>query len=94
MTQANPNKVGIVFGALLGGLHLLWSILVLLNWGQWLMDFVFWAHMLQPIYVVGPFSLTAAITLIILTALVGYVLGYIGAKIWNRTHRVQTPASM
>jgi hypothetical protein len=30
---ANPNKVGLVIGALTGGWHLLWSLLVLIGLG-------------------------------------------------------------
>jgi hypothetical protein len=34
--------------------------------------FHFWAHMIQPIYVVKPFDLLAAATLIMITAVIGY----------------------
>ena len=85
--RAQPRKIGLIFGILLGGVHLLWSILVLLGAGQWLIDFILWAHMFHMTVVVGPFDWTAAITLIIVTFIVGYVLGYVGAHIWNRIHR-------
>ena len=85
--MANNHKVGLVVGALLGGWHLLWSILVALGWGQPLINFVLWAHMIHLPYVVGPFDITAAVTLIVLTAVVGYILGYICAWVWNRVHR-------
>ena len=85
--MANQNKVGLVMGALLGGFHLLWSVLVLLNIAQPIYDFILWAHMIHLAIIIGPFDATAAVTLIILTAVVGYVVGYIGALIWNRIHR-------
>jgi hypothetical protein len=87
MTHMNANKVGLVLGALFGGGHLLWSVLVLLGWGQPLINFVMWAHMIQLPYVVGPFDVTASLTLIVLTAVMGYVLGYIVALVWNKVHR-------
>jgi len=31
MSMTNPNKVGLVIGALIGGWHLVWSILVLVD---------------------------------------------------------------
>lgn len=85
--MANPNKVGLVVGALIGGWHVLWSLLVLLRWAQPILDFIFWAHMIQPIYVVKPFDLLAAITLIMITCVIGYIFGFVGAFIWNRLHR-------
>ena len=44
--------------------------------------------MIQPIYVIKRFDITAALTLIVITAIIGYVFGYIGAIIWNKLHRV------
>jgi hypothetical protein len=86
-TMTNPNKVGLVVGALIGGWHLLWSLLVFLRWAQPVIDFIFWAHMIQPIYVIKPFDLLAAITLILITAAIGYIFGFLGAIIWNKLHR-------
>ena len=74
--MANLNKVGLVIGALIGGWHLLWSLLVLIGWAQPLMDFVFWAHMIKPIYVVKPFDPLAAVTLVVITAVIGYGFGF------------------
>jgi hypothetical protein len=85
--MVNPNKVGLVIGALIGGWHVIWSALVLLHWAQPILDFIFWAHMIRPVYIVKSFDPAAAITLIIITAALGYILGFLGAIIWNRLHR-------
>lgn len=85
--MANPNKVGLVVGALIGGWHVVWSLLVLSRWAQPVIDFIFWAHMIKPIYVIQPFDPSAAVTLILITALIGYLFGFLGAIIWNRLHR-------
>ena len=77
--MANPNKVGLVFAAVIGGWHLIWASLVLLGWAQPIIDFIFWAHMIQPVYVIKLFNPAAAVTLIIVTAATGYVFGFIGA---------------
>jgi hypothetical protein len=87
--MANPNKVGLVFAAVIGGWHLIWAVLVLLGWAQPIIDFIFWAHMIQPVYVIKPFNPVAALTLIVLTAVIGYLFGFIGAVIWNKLHRAQ-----
>ena len=87
--MANPNKVGLVFAAVIGGWHLIWASLVLLGWAQPIIDFIFWAHMIQPVYVIKLFNSAAAVTLIIVTAATGYVFGLISAVVWNNLHRAQ-----
>jgi hypothetical protein len=85
--MTNPNKFGLVVGALIGGWHVCWSLLVLLGWAQPIIDFIFWAHMIQPVYVVKSFDPLAAITLVVITAVIGYFFGFVGAVIWNKLHR-------
>jgi hypothetical protein len=85
--NANPTKVGLFLGTMLGGLHLLWSILVLTGVAQAIYDFVLWAHMIHLNIVIGPFVATAALTLIVVTSVVGYILGYLGALVWNKVHK-------
>jgi hypothetical protein len=85
--MSNPNKVGLVFAILLGGWHLVWSILVATGFGQLLYDFILWAHMIHLAIKIGPFDLAASITLILVTAILGYVIGYVGSFVWNKMHR-------
>ena len=85
--MANPHKVGLVIGALIGGWHFVWSVFVLLGWAQPILDFIFWAHMIQQVYFVKPFDPVAAVTLIVITGVIGYIFGFVGAVIWNRLHR-------
>ncbi|MDP3725602.1 MAG: hypothetical protein Q8R36_00215 [bacterium] len=85
--STNRNKVGLVFAALFGGVHVLWSILVFLGWAQPLVNFILWAHMIQVLYVVGPFDALASATLIVVTAFVGYVVGSVVSVIWNKVHQ-------
>lgn len=85
--MTNANKVGLVFGLLLGGWHLAWSLLVLSGFAQSVYDFILWAHMIHLQIVIGPFDAMAAATLVVFTAVVGYVMGYIAAQVWNRFHR-------
>ncbi|MDP2665086.1 MAG: hypothetical protein Q8P23_00330 [bacterium] len=87
MNHLNPTKTGLAVGKLVGGVHLVWAILVALGWAQWLVNFSMWAHMVSVPLVVGAFNLTAAVTVIIVATAIGYVLGYAFAKIWNWLHR-------
>ena len=36
---------------------------------------------------IGPFDLAASITLIVVTAIFGYLIGYIASSVWNWMHR-------
>ena len=85
--MVNKNKVGVVFGALLGGFHLVWAVLVALDVAQMMYDFIMWAHMIHIPIVIGPFDGTAALTLVVMTAVMGYVMGYLGAWVWNKVHK-------
>ena len=85
----NPLKAGVTFGALLGGYHLCWSLLVALGWAQPFIDFVFWMHFIQPVFVIRPFSLPAAAALVVLTFIAGFVIAFLFAVLWNKLHRYQ-----
>jgi hypothetical protein len=52
----------------------------LLGWAQPIIDFIFWAHMIRPVYVIKPFDPVAAVTLIIVTAAIGYIFGFVGGR--------------
>jgi MFS superfamily sulfate permease-like transporter len=87
MQNLNIIKTGITFGVALASVHFFWGLLILSGFAQALVDFVLWAHMIHLDYVVGPFDLTAFLTLIIFTGFVGLVSGIGFAKVWNWAHR-------
>lgn len=87
MDQINPNRAGLVVGALMGGWHLLWSVLVALGVAQPLIDFIFWIHFIKPVYVIEPFAFGRAAMLVLVTAGIGYLTGLAFGMIWNRVHR-------
>jgi hypothetical protein len=84
----HPIKTGLVFGLMVGGVHLLWSLLVLVGWGQPLADFIFWAHMVHTSYVVSAFDAAAAATLVVVSFVVAWAAGFVFASIWNKVHRM------
>ena len=86
MTHLSPNKTGLALGSLLGGWHLAWAIVVAAGWGQTLIDFVLWMHFIKAVFVVDPFTIGRAVILILITAAIGYCIGFLGAVVWNRLH--------
>ena len=87
MGTVNPNKTGLVLGALAGGWHIVWATLVAVGWAQALLNFVLWMHFLSLPYVVQPFRLGVAVILIVVTATFGFGVGYILGVLWNWIHR-------
>lgn len=81
------NRVGMMVGLLLGGWHFVWSVLVALQLAQPVVDFVFWIHFLKPVIIVEAFSLDRAALLVGLTAVIGYVVGWLAGFLWNRMVR-------
>jgi hypothetical protein len=43
--------------------------------------------MIKPVYFVRPFDPTAAVVLIVITAAIGYIFGFVSAMIWDRLYR-------
>jgi hypothetical protein len=83
----NPNKAGLVLGALIGGWHVLWALVVAAGWAQAVLNFVFWMHFLKPPYTVGAFSAGIALIFILVTTAFGYAMGYVLGVLWNWIHR-------
>jgi len=48
------------------------------------MDYIFRLHMITPPYKIAAFDPGLALALILVTAIIGYLFGWIGAVIWNR----------
>lgn len=83
MTRIHPHRLGFTVGTFLAVWHLGWAGLVFLGWAQGLLDFVFRMHMMsQPFNITG-FNLMSAVTLVVLTGVLGYVVGWLLATIMN-----------
>jgi hypothetical protein len=84
MNHINKNKAGLTLGTTIGGLHLVWSLLIAIGLAQPLVDFVLKIHMVKPMYIVDSFNAGSALLLIVITAIIGYIVGYTFASIWNK----------
>ena len=84
MNKVNPHSTGLVLGAFLALIHLVWSFLVLIGMAQPLLNFIFKLHMMSPVLAISGFTYKRAIGLIIITAVIGYVFGWLLGVIWNK----------
>ncbi len=81
------NATGAVLGLVIGGVHLVWALLVAAGVAQPVIDFIFRLHFIRPVYVVEAFDPLRAVVLVLLSGASGYVIGAAFAFLWNRVHR-------
>lgn len=88
MNQVRSHNVGLVFGGMLAIWHALWAIMVLIGLAKPFLDWILGLHFLNFNYSVNPFDFLNALTLVIVTGVIGYIMGYICGWLWNLAHRV------
>jgi hypothetical protein len=88
MRTLSPVKAGITLGAILGGFHLVWALLVAAGWAQLVLDFVFWLHFIKPVYSVARFDTATAALLVGFAACVGFAGAYSAGVMWNQVQRI------
>jgi len=87
MNAIDPTKAAIVAALLIGGWHVLWSVLVAFGLAQPFIDFVFWMHFITPVFVIEVFDVTRALILVAFTSGLGFLIGYVLALLWNAVHK-------
>lgn len=61
----------------------MWSLLIVLGFAQWYMDTILRLHMIRMDLTILPFSITSAALLVLVTAVIGYIIGFVAGSIWN-----------
>lgn len=89
----SKNKLGVVVGSACGLWHLTWALLVATGTAQWLMDWTFRLHFIQPVYAITAFRAELALALIVVTSVLGFAIGWVAAGIWNWLHTERRPAT-
>ena len=84
--RINKNKAGLVVGSLMGLWHLMWVLLVAFGEAQAIINWIFRLHFIQPPYTITAFNLLTAVTLIVVTFIIGFVIGWLFGAIWNWMH--------
>lgn len=83
MKRVSPNRVGLSVAAVLGGWHVVWSLLVAFGGAQRVLEVAYALHSMKAEAAVGPFNLETASLLVLVTAILGYVSGAVAALTWN-----------
>jgi hypothetical protein len=86
MNTVNVHKTGLAIVAFVGLVHLVWSLLVAVGLAQPWINFISQLHFIQADHTIMPFQLLTALELVVVASVVGYILGSVLAKIWNRVH--------
>ena len=79
----NKNKLGLTVGIFAAILHAVWAILVGAGIAQTYLNWIFPMHFIGNVFQVANFSLMAAVLLIILAFIGGYICGWILGVVWN-----------
>jgi len=80
----HPMTVALYTGMFVSSLHLLWSVMVALGVGQIYLDWILGLHFIKNPYIVIPFNFGTMFTLLIVTFVVGFILGWVGTICWNK----------
>ncbi len=70
----------------MGLMHVVWAFLVSVGYAQSYLDMVYRFHFLNNPFVVSPFMMANAVKLIVFTSVVGYIMGFVFAFVWNKGH--------
>ncbi len=81
--ELNRNQVGLTVGIFFAALHAIWALLIELNLGQSVIDWVFPLHFINSIYTVTDFSLANAAMLVIMAFATSYIMGWLFAALYN-----------
>ena len=76
MRTISALNLGLAVGGLLGFFHLTWALLVMGQFAQPVIDFVFWMHFIRPAFRVEAFDPGTGAILVIVTSAVGFAGGY------------------
>lgn len=83
----NKNKTGLSLGVFGVIIHFVWSLLVMLGWGQGVHDFVMGLHGIQAPIIINKIGFIDMLWLLAIVFVAWYAIGWIFASVWNRVNR-------
>ena len=84
MQKLQTHQLALVVGTFVGLVHLVWVLLVGTGLAGGYLNFILGMHFLSVPLTLLTFSWGGALELVVLTAIIGYVMGAILAYIWNK----------
>ncbi len=87
MQSAFANHLGRTFSLFAGLVHLIWAVLSWLGWAKPVVAWVYGMHGLTPNFTVTTLSPARGIELIILTLILGSIVGFVLGAIWEKTSK-------
>lgn len=81
--KLNVQKTALMFGTFAGLMHTIWSLMVFFGFAQAYLDWIIGLHFLVNPFTVSAFNLTTAVTLVVATFVIGYLVGWIFSTVWN-----------
>lgn len=87
MNAVQSHKVGLTVGGMLAIWHAIWATMVLLGIAQPFMQWILGLHFITMQFSINTFSPGTALTLVIVTGIIGYIMGYILGELWNLAHK-------
>lgn len=85
--KLNPSKTAMAVGIFVGLGHGVWGLLVAANLATPLLDWIYGIHFLNNPYSVQIFDAVKWVTLVVVTAIIGYIVGYVFSLLWNNVHK-------
>ena len=87
--MVKPMKLWFVVGWFMSLAHLIWALAVAImpQTMQTFLDRIFDLHFLQPVWVLTQASLAKWAMLVILTFVVGWIMGNVLGRLWNMAHK-------
>ncbi|OJU20704.1 MAG: hypothetical protein BGN95_08370 [Sphingomonas sp. 66-10] len=83
MRHLSKLKSGVALGIVVGIGHLVWAMLIAFGAAKPVLDYILKLHFLEFTYMLAPFDAVTAMTLVAVTAGVGFVIGVTFAAVWN-----------
>lgn len=83
-TNSLPLRLACTLGTAFAALHVVWALLVALGWAQSMVNASLRLHMLSTPVRVASFDLVTAISLIVVTGVVGGLVGWFAGMVWEQ----------
>ena len=82
-SKMSAIDAGLIGSIIMISVDLLWCILVFFDSAQTVTDYIFWMHFVKPAYQIEKFDMHIAVYLLSVVAFIGFLGGFLIAKIFN-----------